>query len=218
MDRAQQHWQARHRAVAAEVTATPQLTIALEREAGALRTSVAHELARQLDWPAYDHELLERIAQEMGLRTRLLESVDERRRSWLEESIERFSGTPLASANAYVRHLIETLFFLGAHGECVIVGRGAAQLLPAETTLRVRLIGNLEDRITTIQHRFGLSRAEAARRVEELDRERRQFVKDHFRRDPTELHQYDLILNVFRCPLEECAGLIADAARRLGHI
>ena len=56
----------------------PAFTITLSREAGTLATSVAQEVGRRLGWQVYDHELLERIAQEMHVRTALLDSVDER--------------------------------------------------------------------------------------------------------------------------------------------
>jgi hypothetical protein len=51
-----------------------------------------------------------------------------------------------AEAAAYVHHLSQAILSLGAHGRCVIIGRGAAQILPAQTTLRVRLIGPRERR------------------------------------------------------------------------
>ena len=78
----------------------------------------------------------------MHLRTKLLESVDERRTSWLVEFAEAFSQLPLVSEVAYVRHLIQTILSLSVHGSCVIVGRGATHILPPATTLRVALVGN----------------------------------------------------------------------------
>ena len=101
----------------------PALTIAISRQAGAGGTSVAAEVGARLGWPVYDRELVERIAREMHLRTKLLESVDERRTSWLVECAESFSQVPLVGESAYVRHLIQTILSLGSHGSCVIVGR-----------------------------------------------------------------------------------------------
>src|SRR3954451_10474791 len=105
------------------------LTIAISRQVGAGGTSIAAEVGKRLGWPVYDHALVERIAQEMHLRTKLLESVDERHTSWLTDCAESFSQSPLVSTSAYVRHLIQTILSLGAHGSCVVVGRGAAQIL-----------------------------------------------------------------------------------------
>jgi len=216
--RAQQHWKERSREAAArgEVGAGASgLTIALMREAGTAGPLVAHEVGARLGWPVYHYELLERIAQEMGLRVSLLESLDEKRQSWLRETVQSFALLPTVSESAFVRHLIETILSLGAHGQCVIVGRGAALILPAETTLRVRLVAPLEERITVFSQRFGLSRAEAARQVELTDRERMRFIQDHFLQDPTNPHLYDLVLNTWRWSVSEAAQLIIDALHRL---
>jgi cytidylate kinase len=210
MAKAQGHWQESSRRKARGQTATA-ITIALTREAGAPGTSVARALGERLGWQVYDQELLELIAREMGLRVNLLETVDERRRNWLEETVERLAAVPTVSQNAYVRQLIETILSLGAHGECIIVGRGAAAILPLSTTLRVRLVGPVEERIAALGQRLGLSRAEAARHVEQADRNRVSFVLDHFRQDPRDLSGYDLILNFARWSVPECAEVIIGA-------
>jgi hypothetical protein len=165
----------------------------------------------------YDHELLQQIAQEMGLRASLLESVDEKRVGWLRSFLESWSSAPAVSESGYVWHLVETILSLGAHGACIIVGRGAGQILPAETTLRVRLVGPLEERIAAISRALGASRDEAARHVETTDRERVRFVQDHFQKDPTDPRNYDLVLNAVRFGSLEYADLIVAALRRLQY-
>jgi cytidylate kinase len=220
------HWESQSQAAAAGGGRLPRtahaFTIALSREAGILGTSVAQEVGKRLGWHVYDHELLERVAQEMNVRTALLESVDERHQSWLLEAVQGFPGSPgksepraLVSESAYVRHLVETVLALGVHGECVIVGRGAAFLLPDETTLRVRLVAPVKERVAMLRQRLGLSEAEAARRVRTIDRERNDFVRDHFRKDPTDATQYDLVLNAGRLSVDAAAGLIVEALHHL---
>jgi hypothetical protein len=134
LERAQRHWHLRHSAAVAGEEPGRALTIALEREAGTFGTSLAQELGKHLDWPVYDHELLELIAEQMGLRVSLLETVDERRQGWLSEAFQRFAEVPQVNENSYVRHLVQTMLSLAAHGQCIIVGRGAAQVLPAAST------------------------------------------------------------------------------------
>jgi hypothetical protein len=48
----------------------------------------------------------------MGLRVSLIESLDERRQSWLRESLEALASGPPASEAAYVHHLSETILSL----------------------------------------------------------------------------------------------------------
>jgi cytidylate kinase len=208
---AQKHWETRRR----DGSAALAFTVAIAREAGAPGTSVAREVGRRLGWQVYDHELLQHIAKEHNLRVSLLESLDERRQNWMVAYMEGFTQQPHMGESAYVHHLRQTLLSLGAHGCCVIVGRGAVHLLPPATTLRVRLVGALEDRVAMTMRNRGLSKAEAAKWVETTDRERTAFVKDHFFKDTADLLAYDLILNMSRWSVMECADLIVDALGRL---
>jgi cytidylate kinase len=202
------HWEEQRRASLEGAAVGPGLTIALAREAGTPGTTVAHEVGRLLGWQVYDYELLKRISQETGLRTGLLESVDERKGGWLKESFGAFLAVPSVSADTYVRHLVEIILALGSHGQCIIVGRGAAHVLPPATTLRVRLMAPLEDRIAATAKRLGLGQREAVREVERVERERADFVREFFRRDLADPRNYDLILNHSRFGTAGCAAVI----------
>jgi cytidylate kinase len=219
MERNRRQWQAQRKAEAAAgsspVRSPPAFTIALSREAGANGSLVARAVGERLGWAVYDRELVQQIAADLGVRTDLLESLDEKHRSWLLERLESFTSAPAVSESGYVRHLLETLLSLSAHGGCVIVGRGAVQVLPSPTTLRVRMVGPVEDRVKAVCQRLGLAAEEAKRWVERTDSERVRFVKDHFRKDPTDPRGYDLILNSSRFSVPECADLIIEALRRL---
>ncbi len=190
-------------------------SIALSREVGARGTSVARAVGARLGWKVYDHELLERIAQDMKARVELLEGMDERQGSWLRECLEALSSSPTVSEAGYVRHLVETVLSLGAHGRCIIVGRGAAHILPTETTLRVRLVASWEDRLAVLGQERGLPRPEAAAYLRRTEQERAGFVREHFHKDPADPLHYDLVLNTSRFPVPESAELIQQALRRL---
>jgi cytidylate kinase len=209
--RAHQHWQERQ-----SDDATPrQYTIALSRLAGTHGTAIAREVADRLHWPIYDSELLQRIADEMGVRRSLVESVDERRVDWVNETMSALFNVPRVTDAAFFRQLLQTLFSLAAHGNCVIVGRGAAVALPLASTLRVRVVAPLEHRIDVIRHEQRLPHKEAAAQVDATDRRRDQFLSSHFRIDPSDPANYDLIVNVARYNQEQCADLIIAAYDRL---
>jgi cytidylate kinase len=193
---------------------SPAFTLAISRQVGAGGTSIATEVGNRINWPVYDHALLERIAEEMHLRTQLLESVDERQTHWLTECVESFSQSPAISTNAYVRYLIQTILSLGAHGSCIIVGRGSAYILPPATTLRVRLIADREHRILGLSRERGISRAEADAQLDRIDRERIAFIKDHFLKDPRDPQNFDIVLNSSCFSYGECADLILEALHR----
>jgi cytidylate kinase len=205
---------------------SPALTIAISRQSGANGSRIARLVGQRLSWPVYDRELLERLADEMGLRTDLGETLDEQRPSWLEECLEDFRARPRNSSmdglpalpslpevieDAPVRHLLRVLFALAADGLCVIVGRGAAQVLPAATTLRVRVVAPLAKRVARMQERFALLPDAAEERVRQIDADRNHLVRQYFHKNPDDPALYDLILNSGQLDTEECAELILTA-------
>ncbi len=214
---AEAHWQAR-RATEDRTTAGSSspaaCTIAISRAAGTNASAIAARLGERLGWAVYDRELLRHIAEQMGLSARLLESVDEKRTNWLTGYLEAFATEHSVSAGAYLFNLTKVVLSLAAHGECILVGRGLAHFLPPEKTLRVRLVAPLADRIADMQQRNGLGHEDAARRVETIDRDRQNFVNDHFHKDTTDPTLYDVLLNTARFSVDECAELIEQALRR----
>src|SRR5262249_28478072 len=209
--RAGQHEEARHPWEEGLARSQQGITIALTREAGARGRAVARAVGQELGWPVYDHELLESIAREMKMRVDLLESVDERRRSWILDSLGALASGPALSESGYVHRLREVLFTLAKKGDCIIVGRGAALILPAATTLRVRLIADRQDRIEVIRKDLGVAQDAAARHVDRTAAERARFNKEHFFKDPAEPSHYDIILNTSRFTLAECSAFIVIA-------
>jgi cytidylate kinase len=190
------------------------LTVAVSRQSGAGGTAIAAEVGTRLGWPVYDRALVDRVANEMHLRTKLLESVDERRMNWLLECVAAFGQGPRVTESAFVRHLVQTILSLGTHGACVLVGRGAAAVLPPQTTLRVAVVAPRADRVVNLANEQGVSREEAARRVDRIDHEREAFVRDHFGRDPADPANFDLVLNSSRFSRAECADLVIEALHR----
>jgi cytidylate kinase len=207
--RAHQHWQERHGAASGSVPTA--FTIAVSRETGTYGAAIARVVANRLGWPVYDRELLQRIADDMGVRRTLLESVDERQEGWLSECLARLFAVPEVNEVAYFRQLLETLLSLASHGECVIVGRGATIALPRATTLRVRVVAPLEHRIKAVQFEHSISVKEATERVETTDRERNRFIASHFHIDPTDAANYDVVVNSERFSTEECADFVIAA-------
>lgn len=205
---AEHHWNQRHRPADKSAPLGP--TIALSREAGTPGTTIARELGDRLHWPVYDHELVEQIARQMGVDQILLDSIDERSKGWLLQCLEAFGSTRVSEC-AYTKRLRETIVSLAARGQCIIVGRGAPCFLPPQTTLRVRLIGSLDDRIARTCQQRNLSREAAAKWIAATDRERQDFVRTHFFANVDDESNYDLVLNTSHWTVPRCADLIIDA-------
>jgi hypothetical protein len=210
--RAARHWDERRQTQTRKDESTG-ITIAISREVEAGGPTLARELGKRLGWAVYDHELLERIASDLGVHAKLLQSVDEHRGNWLQEQFESLVGVPHVATSAYVHRLVKVLLALGQHGECVIVGRGAAIVLPRESTFRVRLVAPRKHRVLALGRRLGLGAPEADALLAAQDRERVDFVRAHFSSDPEAPSNYDLILNTEEFSATECADLVVEALR-----
>jgi cytidylate kinase len=220
VERAVRHWERRHKSGQAPSVPTARpFTIAIAREAGAGASTVAEELGKQLGWTVYDRDLVEQIAREMGLRSNLLKSVDERHVGWWREAVGQFLSTTApvtnVSESAFVRHVIESVLALGTHGECIVVGRGSTVILPPATTLRVRLVAPFDHRVARWASLAKLDHDAAAREVRTLDRERIRFIRDHFFCDPDDPRHVDLVLNTSRLSPPACAHTIIAALQDL---
>jgi cytidylate kinase len=189
----------------------PPLTIAISREAGALGNTVAAAAGKLLNWPVYDQEIINKVAEEMGKPSSHVRGVDEKYFTWLEEVMANLLSDYHVSPAAYLKNLIATVRGLGAIGNCIVVGRAASFILPPETTLRIRLVAELPDRIRTIGRRLGVADKQAAHWIEKTEHERTQFVLRNFGKDPRDPHYYHLLMNTSEMPAEECAEVIAAA-------
>ena len=186
-------------------------TIALSREAGTPAEDVAREVGQRLGWTVYDGEVPARIAQDLHVPVTVVEQVDERRQNWLLECLESFNSPCHLSESRYFRHLLCLIHALGKQGRCVIIGHGAEFILPARSTLRVRLVGNREDRIANFARRFHMDHGMAERKVHETSHERRRFLREHFHVDPNQSRNFDLVLNTSQWSACDCADFILRA-------
>ncbi len=214
LERAYKHW--RERGALLELPSTqptaPPLTIAISRETGAGGTSIAEEIAAELGWPLYDRELVAQIAEDTGVHTELLEKLDEKKPNWLTDCLEGFSDHKNISGAAFAIRLRKILFALYCHGNCVIVGRGAAQILPPKHTLRVRFVAPKNARIARMSELLDPG-VDVEQAVLQSDKDRESFVKSYFFKDPNSHTGYDLTLDTSRFSHAGCAEIILSAIK-----
>lgn len=196
------------RAMEGESAVQPVITIS--REVGALGTAVAQDLGKKLKWPVYDRELINEIATQLNAPEPEVRMLDERTVGWLEGFASGFLSKKAISPYSYLKYLIATVRGLSEIGGCILVGRGGNFILP-ERALSVRLVASMEDRIRNVAECRGIPEKEAANWIRETERERTEFVRSNFGRDPEDPHEYDLVLNTSRWGVELCVETIVAA-------
>ncbi|HEY7426202.1 MAG TPA: cytidylate kinase-like family protein [Gemmataceae bacterium] len=189
------------------------LTITFSREAGARGGTIARRVGRKLGWQVYDQELLEYMAQEALVRQSVLDAPPVMPADWVEARLQMLIREGAITEHPSVVNLARVVLALGTQGQVVMIGRGAGCVLPRETTLNVRIVAPLPERIAYMGQWLRLTVEEAAERVRLRDERRREFVASNFHRDPGDVHQYDVVLNSSLFGEDVCAELIAQAAR-----
>jgi hypothetical protein len=200
-------------ATPAQPTVPAGLSVAISREAGARGGSIGRRLARKLGWAVYDQELLEYMAQEVAVRPNVVEPLTGGAGAWVDARLEQLLREQNLSQHPLILNLARVVLALGARGNVVLIGRGAGCILPRASTLYVRLISPLEERVAYMGEWLRLSHQEAAERVRLRDERRATFLSTHFHRQPNDIQQYDMVLNSGALGEDVCAELIARAAR-----
>jgi cytidylate kinase len=189
------------------------LTIAVSRETGSRGGTIARRAGKKLGWQVYDQELLEYVAQEGAFRQGIAENLPKDAAKWAEERLQVLIREQNLSKHPSILELARIVLALGAQGEAILIGRGAGCILPPESTLHVRIMAPLADRIAYMSQYLLRSEQETAEEVELRDRMRFDFITTHFHRQPTDVYQYDLILNSSLLGEEISSELVANAAR-----
>jgi len=191
--------------------------IAISREAGTNGKDVARILAERLGWKVYDSEIVEYISTRASIHQDLIHTLDEATRDFITDAVMTlFESVEHREfgASGYREALTRTLLAISHHGEAVIVGRGSNIVLGANLGgLRVRLVAPISERVAQIVRNEELGNSEAEKRVRQLDRERRSFIKKQFSRDIDDPLLYDLIINISGLTLEKTVDLIYRAAK-----
>ncbi len=184
--------------------------IAISRLVGASGEEVASSLGRALGWPVFDNELLGAMAQDDAIRRQLYGSMDERDTGWAEE-ILRTIVQPEIVKNDYFHRLTETVLSIARQGHAVFLGRGIDLILPRNRGLRVRMIAPQLQRAQEYAAASGVAVDEALAEVTRIDRERAEFVRQHFHVDPSDPTRHDLVINVERLSASDAVALILAA-------
>lgn len=199
--------------------------ITVSRLYGSGGSEVAAVTAKLLGWSLLDNSVVDAVAARMGLSAAEVRDREERVPSLVERLTSAMAmGTqewaaPIAAAKRptdeqlieVTRHIIEEAI---AAGSVVVVGRGAQEMqAEREDSLHVFCYAPRKALIARTMQREGVGAEEAARLVDNTNKERDQWVRLHWERDRRALENYDLSVNTSRLGIEGSAQLIVSAAK-----
>ena len=186
-------------------------TVTISREPGSGGGILAAKLAQSLGWDLLNKEVLHAIAKSAKVRDQVLETLDERGISTLEDLVSSVIKQRHLWPDEYLRHLLKVVNAIGRHGNAVLVGRGANFILPPEKRFRVRVVAPLDFRVQRVAKTYGVPADEARNRILKTESERRAFIRKHFHQSATDLAHYDLIINTKYISLDLGANCVKAA-------
>ena len=195
--------------------------ITISREYGSAGGEIATRLARHLNWQLIDHEIVERVAAEMGTSLGAAEAHDERTDGILARifnNLQSLQPAYMAGASpeaflrneeTYLKTVSQIVLAAAAQGHVVIVGRGSQVLLSQQRdVLHVRIIAPFEKRVAYVMQREGIDQAAAESRIKMKDHDRMKHLETAFHRKPEDTYLYDIILNTSFLDLDSAVEII----------
>jgi len=181
--------------------------ITISREFGALGAAVAAQIEKKIGFKVWDKDLLLAITNELGGGVKAIELLDEKKQQTVEETITGFLKN-MPTSTKYLRSLIKVVNTIEQYGNSIIVGRGANYVCKHPGVLNVRVVCPLKERINRYADKEKISQKQSAVIIENKERERNEFVKLNFHKDPSTPSDYDLILNSKMFSPEQMADIV----------
>lgn len=203
-------------------------TVCIGRSFGSRGAEIGRELAKALDIPFYDKEIIEEQVKKSGFTSEYLSAFDEKKNSSFLYSIfmnpETImlgggynSGQPMDITVLKVQ--CQVIRDIAAAGPCVIVGRRADQILSEEKNkLSVFVNADLEARIAHVSERDSLSRREAENKIKRMDRSRKSYYNFYGDGQWGEASNYDLCITSSLLGIEGSVEIIKNHLKLQGLI
>ncbi len=187
--------------------------VTISREPGSGGRLIATELAEKLGYDLFHQEVIHKMAESTQMSRMLLESLDEKGLSTLDDLISSIIYDRYLWPDKYLKHLMKVIGTIGKHGNAVIIGRGANFILSSERILKVRITAPLKQRILNVAKEFEGSEEEAKRRIIRSESNRRAFIRKYFNADISAPNNYDLVVNSNTLGIEASTRVIINTIK-----
>jgi cytidylate kinase len=192
--------------------------VTISREPGSGGNILAKRLSEELDFDLFYQDFIHSMAESAHVSVRLLETLDEKGVSVLEEWIASLVDRRHLWPDRYLQHLMKILGTIGKHGHAVIVGRGANFLLPPDKRLSIRVIAPLETRVRNVSQEYNVTLEAAKTRVLKTESDRKAFIKKYFNDDIRDPLNYDLIINTGELSIDDATNAVKGALNGLNRL
>ena len=188
--------------------------ITIGREFGSGGRTIGREVAERLGIPCYDHELIEKLAQESGLSRDYIKNESEyaSHSSWTAVAFSSVRSLGVPSNQDYLWAIQRKIILeLGEKEDCVIVGRCADAILEdSADLLKVFIHASFEQRAKRIVEKYGETEVPTEKRLRDKDKRRALYYQFYTDREWGAMENYHLILDSGVLGIEKCVDIIAS--------
>ncbi len=191
--------------------------ITISRQFGSGGRTIGKEVAERLGIPCYDHDLIDKAAEESGLSREYVAERGEyaQRDSWLT-SVMASGGWYTGLSNQDLLWTVQKKIILdiAEKGPCVIVGRCADYILKdTANCLRVFIHADMDFRADRIVNLYGESADSPQKRLKEKDKRRAAYYKFYTDAEWGDVNNCHMALDSGALGIEKCVDVICEVYR-----
>ncbi len=191
--------------------------VTISRLYGSGGSEVAGKVAQILGWELLDNQVVDAVAASLGISVAEVKAREERAPSLAERLASAMTMgsqdwiTPVAAAK---RPTDEQMLEVTTRIVTEAVSRGSVVMSERTDALHVFCYAPKKALVARCMERDHLNAEEAARKVDETNKHRREWVKLHWNREWSAHENYHLSVNTGWLGVDGAADLIAQAVRK----
>lgn len=187
----------------------PFITVA--REPGSGGAPIARAIAEKLGYKCLDEQIIEEIASSTKKRKEVIKSIDERSRDVIDDMVHSMFNAEYVDDFKYVQELVRVILTYAHAGHVVILGRGANFITPFSKGLHVNITAPYAVRVKRAMEFEGHDMHAAKAVIAKHEAQRKNFVKQYFKKDINKCNSYDLTLNTTHLNVDSARDIILEA-------
>ena len=200
------------------------LIITISRQYGSGGRQIGQQLAKELNIPFYDKEIIDLAAKESGLAADFIRGQEQQLTQSLLFSIVTNFTSNGGAFNPNMLSLSDQVYLaeakairsLADKGSCVMVGRCADWVLEKDyDVLRVFVCAPIETRCKRAVEEYGDKAENIQKVVQSIDKQRARYCQHYCDKAWEDAGNYDLCLNSGTISLAQCVAIIKDAWQEL---
>lgn len=190
----------------------PFITIA--REPGSGGAPIARALADKLEYEFVDEQIIDEMARSVKKRKAAIQALDEKSRSAIENIVHSMLNVEYIDDKTFIKELVKIVLAYAYKGKTIILGRGANFITPFARGLHVNVIAPYDVRVQRAIDFEGHTKKKAKQVIASIEKERKDFVKQHFSKDLSKHGAYDITINTQFFKVDEARDVVIAALYR----